>query len=220
MCRLVEDFQPSYVKTFKAVFLRQVLLYWRDKFFLLQNISFFIMSVLIFKVTANINNIEVYLVFLLFSLTLSFDALLIADYKKKILEQFLLVGINLDVVLLAKFFGHILFVGIPFIFAILFFNYLITDEILNITKVFLLLVFITNVLIANLFSSALCLTPNQGILSILFMMPLIIPNMIFGALSFSDTSYIKILIGIFLTELPIFLLASAAVIKNIVQYQA
>ena len=220
MYRRVNEFQPSYIKTFKAVFLRQILLYWQDKFFLLQNLSFFIVSVLIFKVTASISNIEVYLVFLLFSLTLSFDVLLIMDYKKKILEQFVLLGVNLEIVLVAKIIAHIVFIGIPFIFVILFFDYLVTNEIPEIAKVFLLLFFIANVLIANLFSSALCLIPNKSILSILFMMPFIIPNMIFGALSFSDIFYIKILISIFLIEAPIFLLASTAIIKNVVRYQA
>ena len=218
MYRLVEDFQPSYIKAFKVIFLRQILLYWRDKFFLLQNLSFFMVSILIFKVTANISNIEIYLVFLLFSLTLSSDILLIQDYKKKILQQFLLLGVNFEVILLAKIIAHILFVGIPFIIFILFCDYLMANEIPSIAKFFLLLIFVANIVIANLFSSALCITPNQSTLSILLMMPFVIPNMIFGALSFNDVVYVEMLIGIFLIEAPIFLFASAAIIKNIVRY--
>ena len=113
MYRDFEGLRPRNAALLKAIFLRQLSLYWHCKFFLLQNIAFFIISILIFKVTANNNNFETYLVFLLFSLILSFDKLLIIDHNKKILEQFLLIGVDLEIVLVAKILAHLLFIGLP-----------------------------------------------------------------------------------------------------------
>ncbi|CAK6537079.1 MAG: ABC-type transport system involved in cytochrome c biogenesis, permease component [Candidatus Midichloria mitochondrii] len=213
------EFHPSNRKTFKAVLLRQLSLYWNQKFFLLQNLSFFIVSVLLFHITANTINFEIYLVFLLFSLTLSFDSLLISDYNKRILEQFLLLGINLEVILIAKILAHVIFVGVPFIFVILLFDYSTTNLIPEFTTFFVLLLVVTNILLVNLFSSALCLISKQNMLVVILAIPFIIPTMIFASSAIHEVVYINILTSIFLLELPIFLISSAAIIKSVIRYQ-
>ncbi|MDJ1407328.1 MAG: hypothetical protein MRQ13_02925 [Candidatus Midichloria sp.] len=56
-------------------------------------------------------------------------------------------------------------------------------------------------------------------LVVILAIPFTIPTMIFSSSAIHEAVYINILASIFLLELPIFLISSAAIIKSVIRYQ-
>ncbi len=206
------------LKIIKTIFFRQLLLSWINKFELVQNLAFFIVSVLTFKIATGIASAEIYLILLLFSLSLSFNDILMNDYKAGFIQQFIILKIDLFLYLFTKLLSYILCVGCPFIFLILFFNYLITGNIPNIMDCMLLLFIIINIYAANLFSAATCLTSKQNTLSILITLQFSVPTMIFASMSLENNNYAFAVLGLGFIELPIFFIASKFIIEGVIEY--
>jgi heme exporter protein CcmB len=216
MSRIAYDFRPKLLKSIWLIFKRELQLHWHNKIQILESLLFFFISITVAQLTTNQLDSSTIFLIILFSIILSSDSLLYNDFKKGTLEQFLILGINVEAILMAKTLAQILVTAVPLtviIYIIECFN--ANDLALNglAQSTFLL---ITSITLVCLFANALCISYNRNIFVTILVMPLIIPTIIFASLSLHDDSYIFALYGILCLEIPLFIIASTAVIKEVV----
>ena len=94
-------------KVFLAILFRQWSIFIKNKAFIIISIFLFLSSIAILRflqgssISAETFKI-IEILFIIYSITLSSDLIIVEDYKKGLFEQFLLTGVILEFFLLAK----------------------------------------------------------------------------------------------------------------------
>jgi ABC-type transport system involved in cytochrome c biogenesis permease component len=157
------------------------------------------------------------ILFIIYSITLSSDLIIVEDYKKGLFEQFLLTGVILEFFLLAKVIASFVMYGLLYVPAMIIMDFFIysdrADNIAYLLLVKLLIVF--NITINALMSSSFLLSFKKRISQILISVFINIPTIIISSLCYISNYqfYSLLLISIFLLTTPLFILLSSYVIK-------
>ncbi|WP_236870207.1 hypothetical protein [Candidatus Bandiella numerosa] len=157
------------------------------------------------------------ILFIIYSITLSSDLIIVEDHKKGLFEQFLLTGVILEFFLLGKIIASFVMYGLLYVPIMIIMDFFIysyrADNVAYLLLVKLLIVF--NITINALVSSSFLLSFKKRISQILISVFINIPTIIISSLCYisNDQFYSLLLISIFLLTTPLFILLSSYVIK-------
>ncbi len=209
-------------KVFLAILFRQWSIFIKNKAFIIISIFLFLSSIAILRflqgssISAETFKI-IEILFIIYSITLSSDLIIVEDYKKGLFEQFLLTGVILEFFLLAKVIASFVMYGLLYVPAMIIMDFFIyshrADNIAYLLLVKLLIVF--NITINALMSSSFLLSFKKRISQILISVFINIPTIIISSLCYISNYqfYSLLLISIFLLTTPLFILLSSYVIK-------
>jgi ABC-type transport system involved in cytochrome c biogenesis permease component len=212
---------PDAISVFSSVFFRQIRLALSNKANILNSLFLFLLSLMIINFIISDKNIDVFrvfeILFIIYSVILSIDTVLVEDYKKGVLEQFLLSGVALEIFLLSKIVSSII------IYTILYIPILFCVEIIEKGFSFqnqgydLLLKFIIifNIVINSIFASAFLLSHKHKISQILISMIINLPTIIIYVIcyKYKELYYLVLLVAMFLISFSVSMLLSSHIIK-------
>lgn len=215
---IFDKFKPTIETAFLGIFLRQIKLYNRNSYTILQVLVFFIISATVAKITSNTLDFNSLLIFLLFSLFLAADSLLITDNNNKILEQLLLIGVNFQIVIIAKLLAHLIMIGLPMVCCFVIVHYMLTSIMLNLTICSGLILAVCNIILIQLFTTSICIRSHTNGLATLLALPFTIPTMLFTSMMLENNDYALILFGLMLVLAPLFIKVSSVIVSNITHH--
>jgi ABC-type transport system involved in cytochrome c biogenesis permease component len=212
----------SIYKVFLAILCRQLSIFIKNKAFIISSIFLFLSSIAILRFLQGSSiNAETFkiieILFIIYSITLSSDLIIVEDYKKGLFEQFLLTGVILEFFLLGKIVASFVMYGLLYVPIMIIMDFFIysyrADNVAYLLLVKLLIVF--NITINALVSSSFLLSFKKRISQILISVFINIPTIIISSLCYisDDQFYSLLLISIFLLTTPLFILLSSYVIK-------
>lgn len=220
------ELKPITSIVFLQILKYHILMAWNNKAKVLHSILFFIVAIIAFRIAVGFENIAnsvliaVVTISLLFSLVLSCETLIINDYQQGFLEQYLLTGVELELIILAKWLAHVIISVISFIIILPPVFYLLSSQLgCSITSVLAIFLMIANVVLVLLFCSALILGYNKNLLlsiiSLLFNLPaIILTNICING----NPVYLWILFALLLFNLPIFIISCTMAIRIAIAY--
>ncbi len=212
----------SIYKVFLAILCRQLSIFIKNKAFIISSIFLFLSSITILRFLQGSSiNAETFkiieILFIIYSITLSSDLIIVEDHKKGLFEQFLLTGVILEFFLLGKIIASFVMYGLLYVPIMIIMDFFIysyrADNVAYLLLVKLLIVF--NITINALVSSSFLLSFKKRISQILISVFINIPTIIISSLCYisNDQFYSLLLISIFLLTTPLFILLSSYVIK-------
>ncbi|MFQ3307191.1 MAG: ABC-type transport system involved in cytochrome c biogenesis permease component [Candidatus Midichloriaceae bacterium] len=221
MTKYTKHLTPDAISVFSSVFFRQIRLALSNKANILNSLFLFLLSLMIINFIISDKNIDVFrvfeILFIIYSVILSIDTVLVEDYKKGVLEQFLLSGVALEIFLLSKIVSSII------IYTILYIPILFCVEIIEKGFSFqnqgydLLLKFIIifNIVINSIFASAFLLSHKHKISQILISMIINLPTIIIYVIcyKYKELYYLVLLVAMFLISFSVSMLLSSHIIK-------
>ena len=209
------NFLPSEYNSFFIILKRQIRKSYVNFSYNINMFTFFLISITLFRIASNSQPIPINISFafifcnLIFSILLTYKIILEDDYQKGFLEQFFILGTLPELCILAKYIAMMLIYLIQIILLIPISMILLQLDWHLLPN--LLLSSITTVSIVSLlvmFSSSLTLGNTSSIINAIIVMPLTIPIIIFGILSFNNTVYLTILFALWIAALPIIIFAT------------
>ena len=209
-------------KVFLSVLYRQLNIFVKNKALIITGIFLFISSISILKFLQGGNiNAETFkiieILFIIYSITLSSDLIIVEDYKKGLFEQFLLTGVILEYFLLAKITASFIAYDMLYVPVMVVIDFL-TDsyKVYDITYLVLIkILIIFNITINSVMSSSFLLSFKKRTSQILISIFINIPTIVISSLCYVSSTlfYFLLLISIFLLTLPLSVLLSSYIIK-------
>lgn len=215
-------FYPTSTRVFLSLLQRFFLLILRNKASYLTAILFYLVVITTFHLAIGpyevlpLVSVGIIIVVQVFALILDAARLLREDYKLTILEQFFILGVGLETIILAKLLGFFLLYGLSSLILIplgmVFFN---IDMSLLPSLLSASFLTIINCSLVIMFCEALTLYAKSQMLLIILVLPLLVPAIILATLGVQQSYYLVLLLGITLFSLPIFVIGTKAAIKAV-----
>ena len=212
----------SIYKVFLSVLYRQLNIFVKNKALIITGIFLFISSISILKFLQGSNiNAETFkiieILFIIYSITLSSDLIIVEDYKKGLFEQFLLTGVILEFFLLAKIAASFIAYAMLYVPVMVIIDFLTgSHKVYDITYLVLIkILVIFNITINSVISSSFLLSFKKRTSQILISIFINIPTIVISSLCYVSNNlfYSLLLISILLLTLPLSVLLSSYIIK-------
>lgn len=217
--------RPTHWGAFYGIFIRHLLLHWRHKFNIVQSIAFLVIMTTTFRMAMGYINLAptmsmgILNTLIVLSLLLASNTLLHDDLKTLHLEQFIMTGVMLEVVLVAKWLAQFLILAILFAIVLPILTYMLScDSLLSAPTFIVMALLIANTNAILILCNAICLGCAQTMMMAVLSMPLLIPSIILAIISVEDHSYIWLMFALFLCSFPISMISASFTIKSAINY--
>jgi hypothetical protein len=225
MSNHASNLKPSVASVLSTVFLRQIRVFAANKLLIFTNIFLFVLSLIVIKfilgdaVGEDVTKM-LEILFVIYSIMLSTDLIIIKDYKHGVFEQFILSGVLLEYFILAKLLAALVVYIATYTPVLMIVNMLNCKTFaLNNSnvcyEVILKILIISNVTITVILSSSFMLSQQKKLSQISLSLLISIPMFILYAICYKSSNMycLILLLAALLLNLTLAILASSYLIK-------
>ncbi|MHC0449669.1 MAG: heme exporter protein CcmB [Candidatus Lariskella arthropodorum] len=208
---------------FVAILKRDVKLMFSNRQQVTHTLLFFVISITILRIANEQSVISISsalgfsAIMLLFSLILINQNLLNDEYKNDFISQYILTGVGLEIVIIAKWLAYMITIIVPVMLAVPIGVYMLCNEIMNFELFCAVFVFSANSSLILLCTASLLPDYKKFLILVIATLPFHIPNIVFLLLICQNYQYIWASASLFLFYFPVCIILSNLSTKFIVR---